>query len=163
MRSAPRSLRHAVAVLALVLSTGAWAQSSSRQSTPPEQGTQESSQLPESVRRVEQQTGGEVLRAEPMQHDGREVYRIKVLTSDGRVRVMQDDPQQRRGSSRQDSQRQDNSRQDSQRSDSARSSSSRQDGSRQDNSSRRETPRQESRRAPPRGSASQGDEPPPEF
>ena len=48
--------------------------------------------LPESVRRVERQTGGEVLRAEPMQRDGREVYRLKVLTSDGRVRVMQEDP-----------------------------------------------------------------------
>jgi hypothetical protein len=50
------------------------------------------SSLPESVRRVERQTGGEVLRAEPMQRDGREVYRLKVLTSDGRVRVMQEDP-----------------------------------------------------------------------
>ena len=27
-----------------------------------------------------------------MQRDGREVYRLKVLTSDGRVRVMQEDP-----------------------------------------------------------------------
>ena len=48
--------------------------------------------LPDSVRRVERQTGGEVLRAEPMQRDGREVYRLKVLTADGRVRVMQEDP-----------------------------------------------------------------------
>ena len=48
--------------------------------------------LPDSVRRVERQTGGEVLRAEPMQRDGREVYRLKVLTADGRVRVVQDDP-----------------------------------------------------------------------
>lgn len=52
--------------------------------------------LPESVRRVERQTGGEVLRAEPMQRDGREVYRLKVLTADGRVRVVQDDPDQAR-------------------------------------------------------------------
>jgi hypothetical protein len=52
------------------------------------------SNLPESVRRVERQTGGEVLRAEPMQQDGHEVYRLKVLTQDGRVRVMQDDPTQ---------------------------------------------------------------------
>jgi hypothetical protein len=48
--------------------------------------------LPDSVRRVERQTGGEVLRAEPMQRDGHEVYRLKVLTADGRVRVIQDDP-----------------------------------------------------------------------
>jgi len=48
--------------------------------------------MPDSVRRVERQTGGEVLRAEPMQRDGREVYRLKVLTADGHVRVLQDDP-----------------------------------------------------------------------
>ena len=53
------------------------------------------SALPDSVRRVERSTGGEVLRAEPMQRDGREVYRMKVLTSDGRVRVMQEDPRRR--------------------------------------------------------------------
>ena len=35
--------------------------------------------------RAERQTGGEVLRAESMQRDGREVYRLKVLTPDGRV------------------------------------------------------------------------------
>jgi len=50
--------------------------------------------LPDSVRRVERQTGGEVLRAEPMQQDGHEIYRLKVLTRDGRVRVMQTDPNQ---------------------------------------------------------------------
>lgn len=50
----------------------------------------------ESVRRAERETGGEVLRAEPMQRGGREVYRIKVLTPEGRVRVMQDDPRARR-------------------------------------------------------------------
>jgi len=60
------------------------------------QAKKDDGNLPASVRRVERQTGGEVLRAEPMQRDGREVYRVKVLTSDGRVRVIQDDPQQRR-------------------------------------------------------------------
>ena len=53
---------------------------------------QDPSALPDSVRRVERTTGGEVLRAEPMQRDGREVYRMKVLTADGRIRVVQDDP-----------------------------------------------------------------------
>lgn len=53
-------------------------------------------ELPESVLRAERQTGGEVLRAEPMQRDGREVYRLKVLTPDGRVRIMRDDPRERR-------------------------------------------------------------------
>jgi hypothetical protein len=41
---------------------------------------------------VERETGGEVLRAEPMQRDGREVHRLKVMTADGRVRVVQEDP-----------------------------------------------------------------------
>jgi hypothetical protein len=49
----------------------------------------------DSVRRAERQAGGEVIRAEPMQRDGHEVYRMKVLTADGRVRVVQDDPQAR--------------------------------------------------------------------
>lgn len=56
----------------------------------------ERSQLPESVLRAERQTGGEVLRAERMQRDGRDVYRLKVLTPDGRVRIMREDPRERR-------------------------------------------------------------------
>lgn len=54
------------------------------------------SELPESVLRAERQTGGQVLRAESMQRDGREVYRLKVLTPDGRVRIVRDDPRERR-------------------------------------------------------------------
>lgn len=42
------------------------------------------------VRQVERD-GGRVLQAEPMQRGGREVYRLKVLTPEGRVRVL-DDP-----------------------------------------------------------------------
>jgi hypothetical protein len=53
-----------------------------------------SSALPDTVRRAERQTGGAVLSAQPMQRDGREVFRLKVLTADGRVKVMQSDPQQ---------------------------------------------------------------------
>ena len=52
------------------------------------------SSLTDSVRRVERQTGGEVLSAEPVQRGGRQVNRVKVLTNDGRVRVMQVDTQQ---------------------------------------------------------------------
>jgi hypothetical protein len=75
----------------ILLGTGSvWAQK------PPPRQAHESARdkgsLPDSVRRVERQTGGEVLRAEPMQRDGREVYRLKVLTADGRVRVVQEDP-----------------------------------------------------------------------
>ena len=89
----------------LFLGTGAaWAQSAPPPHAPPphrdppaqnqdrDRGNGDGG-LPDSVRRVERQTGGEVLRAEPMQRDGREVYRLKVLTSDGRVRVVQDDPE----------------------------------------------------------------------
>ena len=85
----------------LFLGTGAaWAQSAPPPHAPPPQREPPAQRqdrgngngLPDSVRRVERQTGGEVLRAEPMQRDGREVYRIKVLTADGRVRVVQDDP-----------------------------------------------------------------------
>lgn len=69
-----------------------WAQSGEDGGPQKTSKESDSSSLPESVRRVERQTGGEVLRAEPMQRDGREVYRLKVLTADGRVRVVQDDP-----------------------------------------------------------------------
>jgi len=43
----------------------------------------------ERIRQVERE-GGQVLRAERMQRGGEDVYRIKVLTPDGRVRVMHD-------------------------------------------------------------------------
>ena len=67
-----------------------------QQQQPPQRDRSQAQGLPDSVRRVERQTGGEVLRAEPMQRDGREVYRLKVLTADGRVRVVQDDPERSR-------------------------------------------------------------------
>jgi hypothetical protein len=49
--------------------------------------------LPASVRRVQRETGGEVLKAQPFERDGREVYRVKVLTPQGRIRVVEDEPQ----------------------------------------------------------------------
>jgi hypothetical protein len=58
--------------------------------------------LPESVQRVERETGGKVLQVKPIQRGDREVYRMKVLTPDGRVRVVQDDPRHPRGSSTRD-------------------------------------------------------------
>jgi len=48
--------------------------------------------MPESVQRIEHETGGRVLQVRPMQRGDREIYRVKVLTPEGRVRVMQDDP-----------------------------------------------------------------------
>ena len=96
--------------LLAALSAASWAQAADPRGQSPAPSAQQGqrtgdpkrdSALPDSVRRVEQ-NGGEVLRAEPMQRDGREVYRIKVLTSDGRVRVMQDDPGSRRDDRRSD-------------------------------------------------------------
>jgi hypothetical protein len=92
------ALRQAV-LLALLLagSAGVCAQEGRETPAPREREVRgQREELPDSVRRVERQTGGEVLRAEPMQRDGREVYRFKVITADGRVRVMQDDPNTRR-------------------------------------------------------------------
>ncbi len=48
--------------------------------------------LRESVQRIERETGGEVLRAEPYQRNGRDAWRFKVLTPEGRVRVLRDEP-----------------------------------------------------------------------
>lgn len=45
--------------------------------------------LDESVRRVERETGGRILAAETLRAGDREIHRIKVLTPDGRVRIIQ--------------------------------------------------------------------------
>ncbi len=57
------------------------------------------SELRDSVRRVERETGGRVLRVEPVRRGGQDTYRMKVLTPEGRVRVMQDNhrDERRRG------------------------------------------------------------------
>jgi hypothetical protein len=49
--------------------------------------------LSDSVRRVEQRTRGQVLSAERVPYDGRNLNRIKVVDERGRVRVYMDDPQ----------------------------------------------------------------------
>ena len=43
--------------------------------------------LDEAVRRVREQSGGRVLRAETRRENGRTVHRIRVLSPDGRVRT----------------------------------------------------------------------------
>ncbi len=53
--------------------------------------------LADSVRRVERATRGEVLSAERVPFDGRDVNRVKVVDASGRVRVYMDDPQGGRG------------------------------------------------------------------
>lgn len=59
--------------------------------------TAEQRALSAAVRRVESQTGGQVLSAERIPFDGRDVSRIKVVDASGRVRVYMDDPQAARG------------------------------------------------------------------
>lgn len=48
--------------------------------------------LSDAVRRVERRTGGQVLSAERVPYDGRDVNRIKIVDSSGRVRTYVDDP-----------------------------------------------------------------------
>ena len=47
------------------------------------------------MRRVERDTRGEVLSAERIQYDGRDMHRVKVVDDQGRVRVFMQDPQRR--------------------------------------------------------------------
>lgn len=51
--------------------------------------------LADAIRRVERSTRGQVISAERMQSDGRDISRIKVMDERGRVRVYTDDPQRR--------------------------------------------------------------------
>jgi high-affinity K+ transport system ATPase subunit B len=52
-------------------------------------------ELSDAVRRVERRTGGQVLSAERVPFDGRDVNRVKVVDSSGRVRIYMDDPSSR--------------------------------------------------------------------
>ena len=51
--------------------------------------------LPDAVRRVERQTGGQVLNVESMRFQGRDIHRVKVLEPGGRIRIIVDDPGRR--------------------------------------------------------------------
>lgn len=58
-----------------------------------EERTHRDNALSDSVRRIERTTRGQVLSAEQVPFDGRNVNRIKVLDDRGRVRVYMDDPE----------------------------------------------------------------------
>ena len=58
--------------------------------------------LSDAVRRVERATNGQVLSAERVQFDGRDVNRVKIIDDRGRVRVYWDDPQSKRTDRRDD-------------------------------------------------------------
>jgi hypothetical protein len=91
------------------MAAGAWAQSgqqepSPRPEPPPRQNMmppqRNPASLSDSVRRAQRETGGQILGAERVQYDGREINRVKVMDDRGRVRFMDDDPQRRGGRER---------------------------------------------------------------
>jgi flagellar basal body L-ring protein FlgH len=79
------SARFATAILALVLGAAALAAPPSKS---PSQSHQQMS-LENAVQHVQQQTNGRILAADSIQNGRNKLYRIKVLTPDGHVRVMQ--------------------------------------------------------------------------
>jgi hypothetical protein len=89
-----------IAVLAAVpaLSAHAATQSQDRgrdQKRDEPRGNASRSSLSDAVRRVERDTRGEVLSAERVQYDGRDMHRVKVVDDQGRVRVFMQDPHRR--------------------------------------------------------------------
>ena len=89
----------AAAILALLPMASAWAQSApppprNRDAQDDRQDDRRGS-LSDAVRRVERDTRGEVLSAERVQYDGRDMHRVKVVDDQGRVRVFMQDPERR--------------------------------------------------------------------
>jgi len=94
-------LRHSLKLLLLATLLGACAQvfaaPPSRQPSPARGNNDRTHHnddaLSDSVRRIERSTRGQVLSAERVPYDGRNVNRIKIVDDHGRVRVYMDDPQ----------------------------------------------------------------------
>lgn len=88
-----------IAILAVLPAISAYA---GPQSAPPQQDSRQergksrdNSSLSDAVRRIERDTRGEVLSAERVQYDGRDMHRVKVVDDEGRVRVFMQDPSRR--------------------------------------------------------------------
>lgn len=93
-----------IAILAVMPALSAYA---GPQSAPPQRDrgqqdnsrergqSRDNSSLSDAVRRVERDTRGEVLSAERVQYDGRDMHRVKVVDDEGRVRVFMQDPNRR--------------------------------------------------------------------
>ncbi len=75
--------RFAIAVFAFALGASAWA------GPPKAQNGREQMSLESAVQQVQQQTSGRILSADSVQNGRNKLYRIKVLTPDGHVKVMQ--------------------------------------------------------------------------
>ena len=101
MRRQPRFLPNllAAAILALLPAASAWAQSAPspkrNRDAQDDRRDDRRGSLSDAVRRVERDTRGEVLSAERVQYDGRDMHRVKVVDDQGRVRVFMQDPQRR--------------------------------------------------------------------
>ena len=67
---------------------------------PPSHSERKGIGLDEAVSRVRRQSGGKILSAETVHVDGRQVHRIKVLTTNGRVTLMDIDADTGRPASR---------------------------------------------------------------
>ena len=94
-RCPPPSLKLlTIAILAVLPTLTAFAgpQSASQQ----DRGqSRDNNSLSDAVRRIERDTRGEVLSAERVQYDGRDMHRVKVVDDEGRVRVFMQDPNPR--------------------------------------------------------------------
>lgn len=98
-RPAPLRSTLSIALLAASgLSMSAYADGPKERQNPPDRRNEDRQahdhqrDLSDAVRRIERQHGGQVLSAEPMEFQGRQVNRIKVVDERGRVRVIVDDP-----------------------------------------------------------------------
>ena len=97
------TFRHAlrttlVLAFAMAVSLPAGAQGQGARDPQPQPAQERPSEhraLSDAVRRVERATNGQVLSAERVQFDGRDVNRVKIIDDRGRVRVYWDDPQSR--------------------------------------------------------------------
>lgn len=92
----PRLLSIAVLAVLPVLGAQAGPQAQGRQDQRDDRDDRREAaraSLSEAVRRAERNTRGEVLSAERVMNDGRELHRVKVVDDQGRVRVFTQDPQ----------------------------------------------------------------------
>jgi hypothetical protein len=87
----------AVALVGVALPAAAQQGRGGRGERPPQDAEparpQRDDSVSDAVRRIERANRGQVLSAERMQYDGRDVTRIKVVDDEGRVRIYMDDPQ----------------------------------------------------------------------
>ncbi|WP_189456526.1 hypothetical protein [Cognatilysobacter bugurensis] len=90
------------ALVAVVIAAGGFASTAAAQDPAPQRDREHDHRrddrraLADSVRRVERESRGEVLSAERVPFDGRDVNRVKFVDASGRVRIYMDDPHARR-------------------------------------------------------------------